>query len=269
MKRLILISVSVLLLTSSDKGQALKSADQVKDDSQVQKLIVFSELQSLETRASRLDAPLARAAAKAEIADAAWTLDKTWAQKLLTEAYELTFPGEEEQIKLRNRPAGSAPILPAEIDRARGEIRNRVLSIANRDKNFADQLFQSGAKRLGKYEEHFRDAVLAHQAIKDGRLDEAVRYIVQAIEADPTQITIVPEIQAIAAQDRAAADDLIVQYLEKLRRFPLSIDKTFGRVYLILNQLIFPGSITDLNGRPIAAPGPEVMRASSAMSLKV
>ncbi|MBV9210741.1 MAG: hypothetical protein JOZ52_08940 [Acidobacteria bacterium] len=261
MNRWILILAILLLLTSSGKGQVLDSAGQVKDDSQAQQLIIFSELQSLETRASRLDQPLARAAAKAEIADAAWTLDKTWAQKLLTEAYELTFPSEEEQIKLRSRPAGSAPLPPTTLDRARGEIRNRVLSIANRDKNFAAQVLQSGAKRLGKYEEHLRDAVLAHQAIKAGRVDEAVRYIIEAIEADPTQITIIPSIQAIAAQDRTVADELIIQYLERLRRFPLSVDKSFGRVYIILQQLIFPAPLTDLNGRPVAQPGPQVMRA--------
>lgn len=262
MKRLMLISaILILFISPLYQGQTLNSATQVKEDSDSQRLIVFSELQSLETRASRLDRPLARAAAITEIAAAAWTLDKEWAKKLLSEAYELTLPDEEEQRKLSNRPAGSAPIPQTEVDRARGEIRNRVLAVASQDKTFADKLIQLGAQRLGKYEEHFRNAMLAHQALNDGHIEEAISYILQAIEADPTQITVVLGILTIATQDRAAADKLTVRYIERLRRFPLLTSSNLGRVSLVLYQLVFPSSSANIDGRSIPCPGPDVMRA--------
>lgn len=262
MSRLMLISAMLIsLISPSYQGQTINPHTQVNEDWDSQRLIVFSELQSLEIKASRLDRPLARAAAKTEIAAAAWTLDKEWAKKLLNEAYELTFPDEEEQRKLSDRPAGSAPIPPTEAHRARGEIRNRVLAVASQDKTFSDMLIQLGAQRLGKYEEHLSNAMLAHQALNDGHIKEAISYILQAIEADPTQITVVLSILDIATQDRPAADRLIVRYMERLRRFPHLTSNNFGRVYLVLYQLVFPSSTANINGRTISSPGPDVMRA--------
>jgi hypothetical protein len=219
----------------------------------------------------KLGTPLERALAKAEIADAAWVLDQTWAKKLLREAYEDTLPGEEEQTKLRNRSIGTAPTIPTANDVSRSSIRNRVLAIASRDKAFADQLAQLGAQALGKLEEHYNYANLAMESIKAGDNETASNYILKAIDAEPTLLNAGIVIFDLAAHDRAAADKLIVQYIERLRSTPLSSsNNSAGRTYLFLRDLAFNNSdvyIALLNGsadpkyQQIPLPGPAVMKA--------
>lgn len=256
MKRILLTTVLMALLTPSLNGQSIE----IKlDDNDIalRKLGLLSSLQALETESTKLDKVLARALAKAEIADAAWVLDQAWAKKLLREAYEFTFPEEEEQNKLRNELVGAAPKFPTDIDRARSEVRNRVFSIAVRDKAFVDELTKLGAQKLGHYEELLRNANLATKAIEAGDKEAAGRYILQSIEADPTQISAGRAILDLAAKDRAAADTLIIQYIERLRTIPLSFEnQSLGRTHLILNELVFPNP-----NRNILLAGPLVMRA--------
>lgn len=259
MKRLILLSVLMCLVMPSYNGQSTKVKSGNSDDVALEKLWLLSDLQALEAKAVKLDAPLAKALAKAEIADAAWTLDQDWSTKLLHEAYELTLPDEEEQAKLRNIPAGSPPQLFSSNDRARGDIRSRVLSIARRNKDLADQLTQLGAKQMGSFEGHFRDAVLAHAALQEGDKEAAARYTIQSIEADPTQITAASVINEIATRDRISADQLILQYIERLRTFPLSSkNQSDARTFLILTELV--RSPYNEQG-PIQPPAPSVMKA--------
>lgn len=258
MKRLILLVILISLIAPTYNGQsaAIKPSN---DDTTLAKFSLLSDLQALEAKSTKLGEPLARARAKAEIADAAWRLDEEWAKKLLSEAYELTLPDEEEQDSLRSKPAGTAPVPPTAIDRARNDVCNRVLQIAGRDKAFAHQLVQLAANKLGKYEEHFRYAVLASQAISGSDKEAASKYIIQAIEADPTLGTAGSVILDIATQDRALADNLIIQYIERLRAFPLATsNRSTIRVFFALNQLIFS---LDLQQRRIAPPSPAVMRA--------
>jgi len=260
-QRLFLIPVLIFLLAPSYKGQSVTTEQSKGDSFVVEKSTLLSELQNLHTESTRLESPLARALAKAEIADAAWTLDQEWAKTLLRDAYELTFPDEEEQSKLRNKPAGAPPPPPTDTDRARGDVRNRVLSVAGRDKAFADQLAQLGARQLGSYEEHFRYASLASQFIKAGDTETASKYILQSINADPTQITAGASILELAARDRKAADNLILQYIGRLRTTPLSIENQSAvRTYVILAQMIFPNSNMLSGPRQILPPGPAVMR---------
>jgi hypothetical protein len=256
-KRILLTTILVTLLAPCFNGQSIEIKQSDNDAIALQKIGLLSTLQALETEATKLDKVLARALAKAEIADAAWTLDQGWAKKLLREAYEFTFPEEEEQNKLRNEPVGAAPKSSTAIDRARSEVRNRILSIAGRDKAFVDELAKLGAQKLGKYEEHLRYATLAAKAIEAGDKEAAGKYILQSIEADPTQISGGRAILDLAAKDRAAADTLIIQYIERLRATPLSFEnQSLGRTYLILNELVFPNP-----NRNILPPGPPVMRA--------
>jgi hypothetical protein len=244
------------LLTLSFNGQSIEIKQADNDDIALKKLGLISNLQALESESTKLDNALARALAKAEIANAAWTLDQAWAKKLLREAYEFTFPEEEEQNKLRNEPVGAPPRSPIGTDRARSEVRNRVFSIAGRDKDFVDELTKLGAQKLGHYEEHIRNADLATKAIEAGDKEAAGRYILQSIKADPTQISAGRAILDFAAKDRAAADTLIIQYIERLRTTPLSFEnQSLGRTYLILNELVFPNP-----SRNILPPGPPVMR---------
>lgn len=262
MRRPFLLFALIVSFSSSYYAQAIETS-QAKDDIALQKLWLLSDLQGLEEKVAKLDQPLARAVAKAEIADATWALDEVRAKKLLTEAFELTFPEEEERAKLRKRPIGAPPILPTPIGRARQTIRDRVLSVASRDKAFSNQLVQLGAEQLGRLEENLRYAHLANTAIKAGDQEAAVQYIFQAIEADPTHITWEGIISELATQDRAAADKVILQYLERLSAIPLSLrNGSAQRVCYMLARLVFPSSFNpDSGGQQSPSPGPVVMRA--------
>jgi len=252
----------MILPVPSYYSQSIETNQDI-EDIVLQKLLLLTDLQTLEAKSVKLDKPLARAAAKAEIADAAWTLNESWAKKLLTEAYEITFPTEEEQINFRSKPIGTPPKLPTALDRARLNVRNRALSIAGRDKTFANQLVQLSARKLGRWEEHLQYAHLATIAINEGDKEAARQYILQSIEADPTQIAISSAIIELAAQDRAAADEVIVQYIERLRPVPLSLrNGSAMRIHYLLYRLIFPfKEDPEARGRQIPSPGPAVMRA--------
>lgn len=224
-------------------------------DTVAKRLSLLSDLQALDAAAAKLSEPLAHAIATAEIADAAWTLDEAWSERLLREAYELTLPPENERTALRDKPVGSAPSPPSPVERARNEVRNRILSIAMRDRNFAAELTRLGATQLGKFEEHFRYATLASTAFSAGDKEAASDYLNQSIAAEPTQITAGFVIQEIAARDRALADQLIVRYLETLRGTPLDVaDRSLMRVRSMLSELMFPPP-------NIAPPGATAMRA--------
>lgn len=262
MRRLFLLPLMLILFTSSHYSQSPET-NQVQDETALQKLSLLSDLQLLEARVVKLDNPLARAAAKAEIADATWTLDRDWAKKLLRDAYELSLPDEEEQSKLRSRPVGAPPIIFTATDRARWKVRNRVLMVAGRDKAFADQLVQLGTEHLDRWSEHMQYADLAAGSIEKGDKETASKYILQSIAADPTQINVGRPIIELAEQDRAAADEVILKYIEQLRSVPLSFrNGSVMRVFYLLYRLVFPDKgDPEAHGILVPPPGPAVMRA--------
>ena len=275
--RWIPLASTILLLTASSQGQTVQKNRPNNTDSYGSEQLgseqnfLLSELQTLEARAAKLDKPLARALARAEIADATWTLDRAWSKKLLRDAYELTFPDEEEQIKLRSRPIGSTPTFPASNQIARNAIRNRILEIATRDKAFADELAQLSEKTLGNLESHYLYSNLAAKSIEAGDNEAASDYILKAIDADPTMLNVGAVIFEMAGRDRKAADNLIVQYLERLRLFPVSQSNGSSlRTYMFLRDLISnnSGMYLALVGKSVSSkdpqiqpPGPMVMRA--------
>lgn len=259
-KRLILLSALILIAAPAYYGQAVET-ESANDELALQKLWLISDLQTLEAKIQTLDSPLARARAKAEVADAAWSLDREWAKKLLNEAYTLTLPDEAEQIRLRNIQVGTPPAPPTSDERARSEARNRVMMIAGRDKDFANQLAKYGADKLGKYEEHLRYATLAAQAVREGDKKAAIQYILQSIEADPTQITAGRVILDLAAKDRTAADALTIQYIERLRMTPVSLtNQSLGRTFVVLYQLVFLNSANAPQTKGVSV-NPAVMKA--------
>jgi hypothetical protein len=65
------------------------------------------DLKNLALEIPKLDGGLARALAKAEIADAAWSLDPKWSKALLREAYQLTYLTEEEFQQVGPRKGSS------------------------------------------------------------------------------------------------------------------------------------------------------------------
>src|SRR5688572_17526952 len=96
---LCIMSLSVSLAYS----QGNPNAD---DDEALRKLVLLSDVKALAIEITKVNDPLARAVAHAEVADAAWTLDREWAKNTLRDAYQLTYPTEEEQSKLQSVSRG-------------------------------------------------------------------------------------------------------------------------------------------------------------------
>lgn len=181
---------------------------------------------------------------------------------MLRQAYELTLPPEAEQIKLRERPVGASPGLATGAELARYGVRSRVLEVASRDQNFGEELIKSGLEKLGSYEAHQRYSDRAYQAVKQGDGEAARVYLQKASEADPTQLGIVDVINAMAVKDRAAADRLLVQYIDRLRSFPVSYENQSAlRTWIMLNMMIYPKSFPRPEQPDIPPPGAVVMRA--------
>lgn len=261
LQRLVLLGALMLPLTPAYKGQSVEKKRSGEDGAML-KVTLLSDLQALEEKAGQLNKPIGRGLAMAEIADVAWPLDKAMAKGLLREAYELTFPSEEERDSLRRKSVGTAPTVPAQIDLARGAVRNRVLGVASRDKAFAAELAQVGARELGRQEEASRYSNLATASLAAGDVPAASAYLLNSIEADPTQITASFGIVKLAAQDRKAADHLIVQYLEHLRAIPLSMSNGSAlRTYFSLRNIVFTNQSFDPKNRQVPPAGPAVIKA--------
>jgi hypothetical protein len=234
-----------------------------------QRFALLSELQSLGARAKLLDHPLARALAEAEVADAAWFIDRDLAKQLLRDAYGLSSPGEDEQAKMRKRPAGSPSRPPTEIEVARWNVQRRIMAVARRDNQFADELLQSLTEELGPYELQQTLAGLAHEAIEQGELEVGSKYIREAIDADPTHSNAAFEIGYLALKDRAAADRAIIEFINRLRSVTLSsLNGSSRRVFFSLSiLLVFPELNPRVLGSKIAPPGPAAVRSAMAYML--
>lgn len=255
--------VAIILLLSAPSllcGQTKQPQPPTSEQIALQKNSLLADLRGLDTETAKLSEALARAAAKAEIADAAWELDQPWAKQLLREAYELTLPPAEEREKLRGRTAGSDPVEVNKTDLARSGIRSRVLGIAQRDQVLAAQLTAFGAQQLGKMEEVQNASLLGVKAMAAGDKNAASEYLLQAIEADPTQITVGLSILELAAQDRGLADKLLLNYIERLRNTPLTQNAAL-RTYVALRRAVFPNANADPKRRQILPASREVIRA--------
>jgi hypothetical protein len=191
----------------------------VDDEAVVAALLL--DLRALEDESKELLKPVDAAAAKAEVAGAAWPLDRAWAKSLLREALDLTFPAEVDRVKLRARPLGAPLSPPTPEDAARGLVRQRIFKIAGGEKEFARELAEVSARELGRGEETEGYARMASAAARAGRVEEAGEYILRAAGADPTLINVAGPFNEIAARDRAAADRLFIRYVESLRATPL------------------------------------------------
>ena len=253
-----MLSLLTFLIAPASRGQSSPTENIQENSDQLltsEKLLLLSDLRSLDEQSVKLDAPLSRALVKVEIADAAWTLDREWAEELLTKAYELTYPDEDERVKLRNKAAGSQPLPPSSVNSARMIVRSRVMKVAAREKAFADQLIRLSTEQLGNYENHLLYATLADNARQEKDMDAAGQYFLQAVDDDPSQIAAGFILIDIAKSDRAKADKLIIEYLDRLRAFPLSsANGSLFRVYFVIHRLVFPlvGTVS---------PSPAVMRA--------
>lgn len=261
MRRILFLLALVMSTGAAPRAQIVETAS-VADEIVTQKAWVLSDLHALDDKTSKLDTHFAVALAKAEIADAAWGLDVEWSKKLLREAYALTLPEEKSPGKSGATPARAHPP-PTSETRARWAVRNRVLSVARRDGDFANELVKESANRLGAYEEHSRYSELADLSLEAGEEAEAREYLLRAMRADPTQTAFTTGILKLAARDRAAADALTLQYLELLRATPAAFSpQSASRITFNLNLLMFsPRTELGRGGQPVPPPGPAVQRA--------
>ncbi|HKP36683.1 MAG TPA: hypothetical protein VJT71_07485, partial [Pyrinomonadaceae bacterium] len=253
------------LLLSAARAQSPQSSGPL-DETNQKKLELLSEIQVLASRAKQLDKPLARAMAEAEIADAAWWIDREMAKELLRDAFLDTFPDEAEQLTMRQRPVGGNLSMPTPRDTARASVRSRVMKVAVRDKSLAEELTSVSRERLGAYEAHRAYSSLAQSAISEKDYDTAGKYIRSAIEADASQISTAFDINQLAGGDRAAADELILTYINRLNAMHLPpIGR--GRAMLALSLLVGPQSEFWGGNPSTATPGPAVMHAYVAFMM--
>jgi hypothetical protein len=253
----LIICMASFSFPQSPKAPVIKEEPN-QGDLSLEIVSLFNELQFLEKETLRFDDPLSKALARAEIADAAWQVDRTWAKKLLRAAYELVIPKTDQE---KNGPAGSIPPMPNVANRSRQKVRFRVLEIARRDKDLVNELIQLEAESAGPYGKHSASAALAVQSLEAGDINASADYIRRGIEADPTQLTAPDIINRIALRDRALADRLTLQYIGTLRGFPISsTNQSDIRTFFILSSLINPHMVHDPN---IGVPPPSsgVMRA--------
>lgn len=255
-----LSSVVCVLAISASFASAQTPAK--NDYEAIQKMALLADVKTLALEIPKLDGPLARALAHAEIADAAWTLDQNWAKTLLRDAYQLTYLTEEELGKIGPEPRGSAPIPPTPISRARTEVRRRILTVARRDSAFADQLLTDTSARVTKDDRQMMYAQLTRLAMDEGDNQTAIRSIQDNIAIDPTRIVFVELVNELAIKDRAAADKLILECLANLSSVPVpEANRGWDAAFLTVRWLVFPNSFFPDPNKQIPNPGADVMKA--------
>ena len=256
---------AVLLFWTGVRAQTLPPLP-LTNDAEQKRLELLSDLQILAVRAKQLEKPLARGLAQAEIADAAWWVDRSMAEDLLRDAFSATLPDEEEQEKLRKRPVGADLPFPTPQGSARDAVRWRVMKVAARDKALAQELALSALDKLGAYEAHRAYSSLANNSISENDFESAGKYILKAIDADPTRINAPLEVNQLASRSRAAADELILAYINRLNSSNLPANVR-GRAMLPLSLLFTPQSEFWGGNPSTPLPGPSVMRAYVAYRL--
>jgi competence protein ComGC len=261
MKIMAIISVLFVVPVPATYNQTIKKIPD-EGEAELQRLLIINDLKALVVDSKNLLSPLAQAVAKAEIADAAWSLDVELAKQLLRDAYQLTFPPEDKQGKDNAQSTSMPPILLTGELRARFAARTRIIKIASRDKKFAEELQLLSEGRIPNYEKPYVYAKLAGDALESGDVEGASQFILKSYEADPTRGAISDVINDLAIQDRAAADRLILKYIESLKPVLLSHrNQSDGIVTLTFFSLMYPNDFFGDTNKPVPPPGPAVMRA--------
>jgi tetratricopeptide (TPR) repeat protein len=269
-KTIIWLFAAMAIFASPIFGQSNTSVS--SDDALLnQRFALLSELQSLGARAKLLEAPLARALAQTEVADAAWFLDQDLATKLLRDSIGLTLPSEPDQSKSRSRAVGAPPRLPSPAEMAGAAVRFRILQVAGRDRALLKELSSLVIDKIGGPAGHQNFADLANDAIAAGDNEAAEKYLTQAIDADPTQVNASYEIGRLATKDRDAADRVILAYINRLRSTPLSFSNgSEQRVFYALASLVLaPKSNFGAPGINIISPTPAVIREYVAYTIEL
>lgn len=266
--RCIIFAVVIQLLTL----QLYSFAQEPTDNSYLEKIKIEknslnTSLKILDGDADKLKNEIKKASAKTEIAAALWHLDKDAAKKILRKAFYLSLPSEEERQKLKSRTRESAPIEPTNTVIDRFKIRSQILKIARQDAEFIKELTKISEQELGEIEKAETYNNLAVKAIRDGRTNEAGDFINQAMQIDPTR-QIGWSIMQLAAENREAADELVLQYIQTLRTTPLSTE-SFFRAINSLQMAVFPQPVFDFGrNRQIPHSSPTIIRTFMQLILE-
>lgn len=263
MKKLWVAYIGILLVFVFQSKTVCQKADNTSsptlEELQSQKQLTLTSLNILDNQANRIGNDLAKAAAKAEIADAVWQLDNDFAKKILLEAYKLSLPSGEEKERLKNRTVETTPVEPTQNDLDRMKVRSKILQVARRDSAFVKELAKISEKRLGEVEKAETYNSLAVKAIRAGDPNQARDFITQAMQINPTQ-QVGWSILQLAAENRELADEAILQYIQTLKNFPLTAD-SFFRAYFNLKMAVFPNPLFDVEQRrQIPPPNPNVTK---------
>src|SRR5262245_3193951 len=248
---------------TEQKSAQQKETENVDDETQIQKSVLLGELTALESDAVNLNPPLARAVVKTEIADVAWNLDKQWAKQLLKDALELALPEKETRRKYQKVKKGDNPVEPTKEMIPWMFVRGKVLAVARRDPAFADELAKISKEEMGAYEEVLAYSSSANAAFQADDKKQAMEYARKIFDADPSQINSGYAIAAIASLDRGEADKLILDYIQKLRSFPIN-SRNAARIFHGLQIAVFPTYLSrfrENQGRKFPVAGEEAMRA--------
>jgi hypothetical protein len=266
-----LLCVSLLVIVPCHYSQAQKakavSKEAKKTEGANETLVVrrnnlLMDLRLLDAEAAKIDQAFARAVAKLEIADAAWTIEQEWAKKLLREAYELTLPErEEERESMRHRPPDApGPEGPDVKEISRTGIRSKIIAIASRDQAFVTELREYVKQQLGRIGESEVYASLVKQAMQAGNLKEVNTYALGYMEVDPGSVGIGDTLLALGRTEREAADRLVIQYIEQMRKLSPS-RVLLSHVHFNLLNAVLPNPFYLERGRGIIG-GQEAIKAT-------
>lgn len=139
MRRVLLLLTLFVLIAPAQYSQAV-SPQTGSDDAAMKKLWLLSDLQALDADSVKLDEPLPRAVAKAEIADAAWALDMREALSLLKKGDRL---GAERLAAYLKKASSIQEVYPVIIGKC----------VAGKDFSCVTSLAHQAAQQLKRAED--------------------------------------------------------------------------------------------------------------------
>lgn len=253
----------------SDSPEQQTTGKQVaeKGDLNLRREAFINDLKILSQETRYLNNSTAVATVKVGIADVSWKIDKRWSQDLLLEALDSVLPSEKEREKLKLQSYGTNSLIePTEEGRAQKDLRNRILSLAGRDKIFGELILEKIEQNVGKMESNSAKVSDTFDLIKSGKAKEASKALLELSAMDPSTVRIGYLIREMASIDRAAADQIILEYLRVAGNQALTLP--------ILNALIqdigfavFPFPPYDRQKRKIPIAGEPVIKFYLAFSI--
>lgn len=216
----------------------------------LERQILISDFNGLDTKTISLGGNAAQALAKIEIADGLWALDPEKSKRLLRQSLLLVVPPKDEK-QARGKEISKGLFAPSEAELIGKRLRNRIFRLAARDRKFLDELSDLLVE-MGVAEKAQTSLDLANEAIKEGDLDTAKDLLNSASNSGSFDMGIGQVIYALARTDRAAADAIILQTIARIRVARLS-PQAFNSVITGLDMAVY-GEVPVFLGQPVIPP---------------